>query len=741
MLKLSNVTKDYYVADTVVRALRGLNLCFRENEFVSVLGPSGCGKTTLLNIVGGLDHCTSGDLFIFGKSTREYKDRDWDVYRNHRVGFIFQSYNLIPHQTVLGNVELALTIAGMDKASRVAKAKAALDKVGLSDQYYKRPNQLSGGQCQRVAIARALVNDPEILLADEPTGALDTVTSGQIMDLVKEIAKERLVIMVTHNPELAEEYSTRIIRLLDGELVSDTNPFSEEEEFSATAAAVAKRIENREQWSEVRSRSADNKDFVEDSIAGEAWQSGLIKKEKAKMSFFTAFRLSLQNLFTKKRRTMMTSIAGSIGIIGVSLVLSVSYGIQQFIKNMQNDMLSGNPITIEETALNLSAMMQSDDTGIDDFVWEKGKINVASTIANLVKRSESMSNIMQTNEITQEYINYVSAIPEEQAAAIVLDYGLNLSNNLYTDFTPAKGKPVCNPDGTFDPKNPANTGDSKTEVVSLSLIKAVYSSILLESDYAEYAGFIDMLSESFRQLPSAEDYIIYNAKKETGQYNYVKIPGHENKYATEAHEVMLVLRKDSWLSDLFLAQLGFYSQNEFMNMVFRATQETEKKSGDYIKGMNKDYFEYSDVIGKEFIYYPNSVAFKKSVHGIGGGTLVPEMEAIDVSSYHHRAHESGFTDAEKEKGIKLKIVGILEPKDDLNYGTLSAGFFYTEALRDEIFRIERDDPSDIIKDLTDAERNSFSSVIGKNPLYDEENVVFMAGDAKDTVNQLLDVIK
>ena len=264
MLKLIGITKDYKVADTTIKALKGISLSFRKNEFVSVLGPSGCGKTTLLNIVGGLDRYTSGDLFINGKSTKDFKDSDWDVYRNHRVGFIFQSYNLITHQTVLGNVELALTIAGMSKTERIEKAKKALDKVGLTDQYYKHPNQLSGGQCQRVAIARALVNDPEILLADEPTGALDTTTSVQIMDLIKDIAKERLVIMVTHNPDLAKKYSTRIIKLLDGNLLSDSDSVSENEEIT------------------------ESKPLLE--VSGQS-----IKKEKAKMSFGTAFKLSFQN--------------------------------------------------------------------------------------------------------------------------------------------------------------------------------------------------------------------------------------------------------------------------------------------------------------------------------------------------------------------------------------------------------------------------------------------------------------
>ena len=686
MLKLVNITKDYYVADTTVQALKGLNLNFRANEFVSVLGPSGCGKTTLLNIIGGLDHCTSGDLAVLGKSTKEYKDRDWDVYRNHRVGFIFQSYNLIPHQTVLGNVELALTIAGMNKADRVAKAKAALDKVGLSDQYYKRPNQLSGGQCQRVAIARALVNDPEILLADEPTGALDTVTSTQIMELVKEIARERLVIMVTHNPELAEQYSTRIIKLLDGRLVDDTNPFADgDENAESDAAALAAKA-------------------AQDAQVFDA-QGGAPKKEKAKMSFWTAFKLSMQNLFTKKRRTLMTSIAGSIGIIGVSLVLSVSYGVQSFINKMQNELISGFPITISETALDLSAMMQSNEIKPSDIKWEKGKINVDSTIASLVNRSDSMSNIMKSNEITQEYIDYVLAIPPEQAAAIMLDYGLDLSYNLYTDFTPAKAKPVYTDkdNGKYD------SCDDDPQNVSLALIKAVYASILQESEYAKYAPYIDMLSDSFVQLPAQEKYIM-------GQYKLLEIEGCENKYATKADEVMLVLRQDSWLSDLLLAQLGFYTQNEFMNMVFRATKTPEKGDGDYIKEMDKFHFEYKDIVGKTFTYYPNSVAFQRNGDRGQKVTLTDANDTLDDSSHILNAYEKDFAPADKEKGIPLKIVGILEPKEDLLYGTLNAGFFYTEALRDEIFRIEQETPSDILLDLIKEDDNAISSKIATNSL-------------------------
>ena len=395
MLELRNIKKDYVTSSETVNALRGVDITFRDKEFVSILGPSGCGKTTMLNIIGGLDRYSSGDLVINGRSTKLYRDRDWDVYRNHRVGFIFQSYNLIPHQTVLGNVELALTIAGIGKEERIARAKAALDKVGLSDQYYKKPNQLSGGQCQRVAIARALVNEPEILLADEPTGALDTVTSVQIMELIREIAGERLVIMVTHNPELAEQYSTRIVRLLDGNIIEDTNPVTEEEYGS---------LSTTEQPTE---------------------QGG--KKEKAKMSFFTAFRLSAKNLISKKGRTAMVGFAGSIGIIGIAMVLAFSAGIKGYIASMQDDMLSGNPITISQTGFDMAALTDMMDVGDKiEIIKNPNSVYISSVIEHLIKTQDDLGNIMVENEITGEYVDYVKAMPGEYYNALTLgETGLN----------------------------------------------------------------------------------------------------------------------------------------------------------------------------------------------------------------------------------------------------------------------------------------------------------------------------
>jgi len=614
MLRLSKIKKNYKVADSTVHALKGIDLSFRKNEFVSILGPSGCGKTTLLNIVGGLDKYTSGDLFINGRSTKEFKDRDWDVYRNHRVGFIFQSYNLIPHQSILSNVELALTISGMDRKERVRKAKQALDKVGLKGQYNKKPNQLSGGQCQRVAIARALVNDPEILLADEPTGALDTVTSVQIMELIKEIAQDRLVIMVTHNPDLAEEYSTRIIKLLDGEVVDDTNPFTKEEE-----------IEEVKELKKIQEEQEQQK-IAKEERAKKSKKKRKVKKEKAKMSFWTAFKLSLQNLFSKKARTIMTSIAGAIGIIGVSLVLSISYGVKSFINNMQNDMLSGNPIKISQTAMDMNALMQeSSNSDKVKALKEYGFINVDSMIDYLISRTDQMDNLMLKNEITQDYVDYVLAMPDEDVASIFLDYGLDVTNNIYTDFYNKKTESARN--------------------ISLSSILNIYTSVLKETDYGDYASLITTMSESFMQAPKDEDYIL-------SQYN--KLYG---QVATQKDEIMIVVNDESELTDLLLAQLGYYSQEEFLNLVWEATEDETK----YKEELEKNRFSYEELIGKSFTYYPNNTVY------------TPTTNPYTPFTYNYNSESfSG--------GMDLKIVGILEPKKNLAYGCLSSGFYYTEEL-------------------------------------------------------------
>ena len=635
MLQLKNIEKIYAMGDNQVHALKGVSINFRKNEFVSILGPSGCGKTTLLNIIGGLDKYTSGDLIINGKSTKEYKDRDWDVYRNHRIGFIFQSYNLIPHQSVLENVELALTIAGLSKEERINKAKIAIDKVGLEGLYNKRPNQLSGGQCQRVAIARALVNEPDILLADEPTGALDTVTSVQIMDLIKEISKEKLVIMVTHNPDIAKKYSTRIIRLLDGLIESDNNLCTDEE------------IE------------IENKETI---------QTG--QKEKAKMSFWTAFKLSSRNLLSKFKRTLLVGLAGSIGIIGVSCVLALSSGITDYIDLMQEDMLSGNPITITETTYDINAMMGSmTDLEQTEIVLKNGIVGINSILESLAKRAETMKSIMVSNEISQEYIDYLKAMPEEYLEALSFNYGIDISNNIYTNFYE---------DDTTTPKN-----------TSLSVIKTVYSSMLKETNYGEMSSMIASLQQVMSQSLSNEEYLL-------SQYDLLS-----GEVANEKHEIMIVVNKDRQLTDLTLAQLGYYSQEEFLNMVYKSFDEEK-----YNEEISKEEFTYEELLNKTFTWYPNNQVYNKK-------SFTNPMTNEEVISFTYNPYVENFSDENK---IELKVVGILQPKANMNYGSLGSGFFYTTELTKYI--LENSSQSEIVDYIVNNNegKSITSGVFGNTPM-------------------------
>lgn len=623
MLQLRDIRKSYVTASETVEALKGIDLSFRQKEFVSILGPSGCGKTTMLNIVGGLDKYTSGDLLIAGRSTKEYTDRDWDVYRNHRIGFIFQSYNLIPHQTVLGNVELALTISGVGKEERIARAKRALDRVGLAGQYYKKPNQLSGGQCQRVAIARALVNDPEILLADEPTGALDTVTSKQIMDLIKEISGERLVIMVTHNPEIAEEYSSRIIRLLDGRVLEDTNPFSpEDEEKECREAAIA---EAAAAEAEAEAQPAPAK------------KQKKAKKEKAKMSFITAFKLSARNLISKRGRTVMVGIAGSIGIVGIALVLAFSAGIKGYIASMQDDMLSGNPIQITEKTYDLNAltgMMNAEE--LEEIIKEDGRVYVSSLVEYLAEMGKNVETLLIENTITKEYIEYVKAMPKEYYNAMLLGYGMDLSANIYTDFKEA--------------------ADADAKNISVSALTSIYSSILQDTKFKDYASYISVLAPSITQMPNNPDYLL-------SQYDIVS-----GNMATGKNQIMLVLDSEDELSDLLLARFGYYTQEEFLEIVYKATEE------DFDEDVYRDSFAYDELVGKKFTWYPNDTAFST-------------IEMFGQSMCTHNYNAEGFA---KDGALELEVVGILTPKDGVNFGSISSGIYYTEELTNYILETNKE---------------------------------------------------
>ena len=632
MLNLKSIRKDYVTSSETVHALKGVSISFRKTEFVSILGPSGCGKTTLLNIIGGLDHYTDGDLVIGGRSTKEYGDRDWDVYRNHRVGFIFQSYNLIPHQTILGNVELALTIAGISKEERIERAKVALDRVGLKGQYYKKPNQLSGGQCQRVAIARALVNNPEILLADEPTGALDTVTSVQIMDLIKEISKERLVVMVTHNPELAEEYSTRIVRLLDGEVIEDTNPMSEEE--------VSEELRAEEEALRLDNATLDAMPEAEKKKEIKARRK---RREKAKMSFFTAFKLSAKNLLSKKGRTAMVGFAGSIGIIGIAMVLAFSAGIKGYVASMQDDMLSGNPIVISKTAYDfeaLTGMMEAEEiTEIIDKL--EGHVYVSSLVEYIAKMENDLSSIVMENTITKDYVEYVKSMPKEYYNAMLVSYGIDLNNNLYTDF--------------YETTEDKASGEARP--ISVSAITTLYTQILKETDFKSFASYISALAPSMAEMPNSTDYILSQYDVKAG------------KIAEGKNQIMLVLDPNDELSDLLLARFGFYTQDEFLEIVYKATDDEN-----FDENLYKQSFSYDELVGKTLTWYPNDTVFSST-----------EMMGQTFLTYNYDS-----SDFAKDNSVELEVVGILTPKDTVNYGCLSSGIYYTSELTDHILETNRD---------------------------------------------------
>ncbi len=620
MLELRNIKKDYKVGDNLVHALKGINISFRSKDFVSILGPSGCGKTTLLNIIGGLDHYTEGDLIIDNVSTKKFKDRDWDTYRNHRIGFVFQSYNLIPHQTILENVELALTISGLKKEERIKKAKAALDEVGLKDLYSKKGNQLSGGQCQRVAIARALVNEPDILLADEPTGALDSVTSLQIMDLMKKISENKLVIMVTHNPELAYKYSTRIINLKDGLIEDDSNPLSEEEY----------NIEK------------ENKNVKEIS-------------KKAKLNYWQTFRLSWRNLLSKFKRTALVAFAGSIGIIGVSTVLAVSTGIQNYIHSMEDDMLSGNPIKISSEAYDFSTLMSSltltEQHDLIENATENGVINVNYLLEKLIQTSGTMSDVMISNDITMDYVDYVKNLDISLYSDITLDYGINFLNNIYT---------------TADFENK----DEST--YSISSVIQMYTTMLQQTPFGEYSSFISTLAQPLDQSLNNEEYILE-------QYEIVS--NKEKSYLPkEENEIMIVLSSDDALTDLVLGELGYYTQEEFFNIVYRAMEDDR-----YNPSLDKNHFDFDELLNKKFIYYPND-----SIYSPSSTSIIPTVNTIFDYNYEETEEMK-----DSRKGMPLKITAILKPKEGVNYGSLSSGFYYTPALASRM--IEDSKNSEIVQ--------------------------------------------
>ena len=520
MLQLKNIVKNYSAGDSTVAALRGVSVSFRDREFVAVLGPSGCGKTTLLNIIGGLDQYTSGDLLISGRSTKEFRDRDWDAYRNHSIGFVFQSYNLIPHQSVLQNVELALTLSGVSKAERRRRAAEALEKVGLGDQLHKRPNQMSGGQMQRVAIARALVNDPEILLADEPTGALDSETSVQIMDILKEISHEKLIIMVTHNPELAERYASRTVRLLDGQIISDSAPFEPETESAPVP----------------------------------------LTQKKTSMSFFTALGLSLNNLLTKKGRTILTAFAGSIGIIGIALILSLSTGIQDYIDRVQEDTLSSYPISIEAETMDMSSMVTSlmgAKAESEETEHEDGRVYSSTIMYDLMNSLNAADT--QTNDLEsfRAYLDDPDSPIHEYLSAIQYSYDLDL---------------------------PIYTKDADGNIVRADVMQLLQS--MMSSMYGgDYTSYFDQFGSYYsamdvwqEMLPGEDGEPISDLVKT----QYDMLYGH---WPENYDEVVLFVDKNNEISDLVMYAMGLKTESEMedaMNAAMNQEQvDTTQESWTY----------------------------------------------------------------------------------------------------------------------------------------------------------------
>lgn len=632
MLELNDIKKDYVSGSTTVSALKGINLRFRDCEFVSILGQSGCGKTTMLNIIGGLDKYTSGDLKINGVSTKNYKDRDWDFYRNNSIGFVFQSYNLIPHQTVLSNVELALTLSGVSKTERKRRAIEALEKVGLGEQIHKKPNQMSGGQMQRVAIARALVNNPDILLADEPTGALDTETSIQIMELLKEISKDRLIIMVTHNPELAKDYSTRIVRLLDGVITDDSDPYSLEDMEADIKAKEA---------SKVKASEKKNK------------KSG--KKQKTSMSFFTALSLSFNNLMTKKTRTILTAFAGSIGIIGIAMILSISNGIQLYIDRVQRDTLSSYPITLQAESIDISSMVTSMTGNSDSEEHEdKSKIYSNDIMGDMIN---TMVKEVKSNNLSEfkKYIENGGSDIKSYVSDIQYSYDVPL--NIYMKDT-SNGVEQLNPSTMFD---------------------SIYGEGATSTSSAMSSGMgMGMFSNS-----SVWNQLLGNQQVLDEQYDV--LAGH---WPENYNEVVLVTDKNNEVDDYTLYSLGLKDPEEvrtlFKKMMVGESYETEKDIS----------YTFDEILDTEFkLVMPTDMYKYNDVTGTWDDYSKDDKYMTNVVN----------------NGTDIKVCGIIRPNDDAVSTSISSGIGYTAKLTEYI--IEEVKNSEIAKaQLADTSVDVFTGV-------------------------------
>lgn len=645
MLSLKNITKEYPTGDTKVQALRGISLDFRENEFVSILGPSGCGKTTMLNIIGGLDQYTSGDLIINGVSTRRYSDADWDTYRNHSIGFVFQSYNLIPHQTVLANVELALTLSGVSKRERRRRAIDALKQVGLAAQIHKKPNQMSGGQMQRVAIARALVNDPDILLADEPTGALDTQTSIQIMDILRSISQKKLIIMVTHNPELARRYSSRIIKVLDGRVVDDSRPYRAEAKSAPVAATGLSRVKKRSPLA-IDAKEARRAQFG--GLGGK--KQSVTGKKKRSMSFFTALSLSLNNLMTKKGRTFMTAFAGSIGIIGIALILSVSSGVNAYIESVQRDTLASYPIELHAESVDLTALVNTlmNSNGDDTHDHDRNKVYESIVLAQLMNalgstgtESNDLTAFKKHLESSEEFAKYLSAIRYQY------DFNWSILVREGNEIGSDEGK-VVKPDvAAWLSGMSGSTGSGSSS-------QSPFSSMMGTS-----MGGFNVWTEMLAPLDKNDSNLVSSLVRE--KYELIDEGG---RWPEAANEVVLIVDEHNEISDLALFALGLRTEEE-MNKVMLAAMK-----GEPVDLSNRKAWSYEEIKQMRFRLLLASECYEKNANG-----TYTDLSASDSGL------ESLYGDA--DRGFTLQVVGIVRPTDDATSAFMSGSIGYTSALADE----------------------------------------------------------
>ncbi len=613
MLEIKNISKIYNTEELSQRALDDVSITFRENEFVSVLGPSGSGKTTLLNIIGGLDHYDSGDLVINDISTKKYKDKDWDSYRNHRIGFVFQNYNLITHQTVLSNVELALTLSGVSKKERLKRAKDALDKVGLKNHMKKRPNQLSGGQMQRVAIARALVNNPDILLADEPTGALDSKTSEQIMKLLKEVAKDRLVIMVTHNPEIAEKYSTRIIKLKDGKVTDDTDPF-------------------------------DNKKTEDNEITQ--------KTKKTSMSLKTALSLSLNNLMTKKGRTILTAFAGSIGIIGIALILSLSSGVNDYITSIQRETMLSYPITIESSAMDLTSFLETGREASEGKKEIDHKKDAIYTDGTILKLASSMTTNIYENNLTKfkKYLDNKNSEINKYVGNNGIIYNYQTKFNVFS----------------YDPEKTLVNSNGSTFEETISENEALHQVNNNVSSTFEEALFTEL-------LPNKDGKGISKAVKE--EYEIVN-----GSWPKKYNEVVIIVDKNNEITATNMYYLGFLPSKNYKKIL-----NSLKENKDFVYDAEK--ITYDKILNKEFYLLTESDYYIKKDNG--------NFESI-------KNNTGKVQELVNKKSLKLKVVGIIRQKEDSKNRLINSAMGYTKELTN--WMIKHTDNSKLIKAQEDSKK-------------------------------------